>query len=410
MEPHAPSYPSTAKRARRFGPTRSAIRNARGLSNNLLSFAAGGLAAAFVHFVRRTTAPFRHAPDAWLQAVVDEMPEGIAIMDANGRVVVESRCLQLLSAGEPFARDRLGNRVTIDLRRPWGDRVLPDDSPIIRAITHNQTTRATEFAVRRADGELVPVMMSAAPIRSAGGTLAGAAMIVRDISARRAFERLREEWASLIVHDLQQPISAIVLRSDLLLGSDLHAKQQDAVSHIRAMALRLSSMVNDLNDSAQLEASRMRLKPTRLDLGAVAREVVNRVPGAASRTTLRLPAGGVLFVKGDAERLEQVMTNLLSNALKYGAPDTEIVLELRECDEDAEVLVVNSGPGISADELPRLFDRYMRSRTVRREETKGLGLGLYIAKGLVQAHGGRIWAESALNRTTFHFTIPLDAA
>ena len=410
MELLALSYPSTAKRARRFGPTRRAIRSARDLSNNLLPFAVGVLAAAFVHRIRRTNAPFEHVADAWLQAVVDEMPEGIAIMDATGRVAVESRCLQGLSAGEPFARDRFGNRVTIDLHRPWGDRVVPDHSPIVRAITHNETTRATEFAARRADGESVPVIVSAAPIRSAGGTLAGAAMIVRDISARRAFDRLREEWASLIVHDLQQPLSAIVLRSDLLLGSDLSAKQRDAVGGIRGMALRLSSMVNDLNDSSQLESSRMRVNAARLDLGAVAREVIGRVPGAASRTTLRLPAGRELFVKGDADRLEQVMTNLLSNAVKYSAADTEIVLELSQRDGHAEVVVRNYGPGIPADELPRLFDRYMRSRTIRREGPKGLGLGLYIAKGLVQAHGGRIWADSAVNRTTFHFTIPLDAS
>jgi len=410
MELLAPSYPSTAKRARSFGPTRRAMRNVRDLSNDLLPFAVGVLAAAFVHRIWRTNAPVGHAADAWLQAVVDEMPEGISIMDATGRVAVESRCLQQLSAGEPFARDRFGNRVTIDLRRPWGDRVLPDDSPLVRAITHNQTTRVTEFAVRRADGESVPVLMSAAPIRGAGGTLAGAAMIVRDISARRAFERLREEWASLIVHDLQQPLSAIVLRSDLLLGSDLSAKQRDAVRDIRGMALRLSSMVNDLNDSSQLESSRMRMSPARLDLGAVARDAVSRVPGAASRTSLRLPADRELFVKGDAERLEQVMTNLLSNAVKYSAADTEIVLELSQRDGHAEVVVRNDGPGIPADELPRLFDRYMRSRTVRREGPKGLGLGLYIAKGLVQAHGGRIWADSAVNRTNFHFTIPLDAS
>ncbi len=373
MELHAPSYPSTAKRARRFGPTRRGNRNARDLSNTLLPFAAGVLAAAFVHRVRRTTAPFRHAPNAWLQAVVDEMPEGVAIMDANGRVVVESRCLQQLWAGEPFAHDRFGNRVTIDLRRPWGDRVLPDDAPMVRAITHNQTTRATEFAVRRADGESVPVLMSAAPIRGAGGTLAGAAMIVRDLSARRALERLREEWASLIVHDLQQPLSAIVLRSDLLLGSDLSAKQRGAVEDIRGMALRLSSMVNDLNDSSQLESSRLRMNPVRLDLGAVAREVISRVPGAASRTTLRLPDDGVLFVKGDAERLEQVMTNLLSNAVKYSPADTEIVLELCQRDGHAEVEVRNCGPGIPADELPRLFDRYMRSGPSGAKARRGWG-------------------------------------
>jgi signal transduction histidine kinase len=398
MEPtHAPSQPSTARRARRFG------------SNGLLLVATGVLVTMYVH-VRRTNARLEQMARTWLQAVVDQMPEGIAIMDASGRIAVESRCLRLLSAGEPLARDRFGNRVALDLRRPWGDRVLPDDSPIVRAITHNQTTQAREFAIRRADGESVRVVISAAPFHGVGGQLAGAAMIVRDVSARRAFERLRGEWASLIVHDLQQPISAIVLRSDLLLGSGLHASQRDVVGHVRSMAMRLSSMVNDLNDSSQMEAGRLRLRHVRQDLGALARDVIDRVPGAAARTTLHVPADAVLSVNGDAERLEQVLTNLLSNALKYSPPDTEVVLELRARDEYAEVLVVNAGPGIPADELPRLFDRYMRSRTVMRQGARGLGLGLYIAKGLVEAHGGRIWADSAPNQTAFHFTIPLAAS
>jgi len=407
---HAPSHPSTAKRARRFDPRRVAFRRARYGPGILLLCAAGVLFAAVRRRPRRSSARAGDTPCTWLQAVVDEMSDGIAIMDAGGRIAVESRCLRVLAAGEPLARDRFGNRVTIDLRRPWGDRVLPDDSPIVRAMTHHQTTQASEFAVRRADGETVPVLVSAAPIHGADGTLAGAAMIVRDISARRAREQLREEWASLIVHDLQQPISAIVLRSDLILGSsDLSAHLRDAVWHIRSMALRLSSMVNDLNDSSQLETRRIRMKLARLELGAVAREVVDHVPDGAARTTLRLPIGRLLFVQGDADRLEQAMANLLSNALKYGAPGTEIVLELCERDDHAEVLVTNSGPGIPADELPRLFDRYMRSRTVRRDGPRGLGLGLYIAKGLVEAHGGRIWVDSEQNRTTFHFTIPLDA-
>jgi signal transduction histidine kinase len=411
MEPtHAPLDPSTAKRARRFGPIRVPKVNPRDLSDLFVIGAAGVLLTVFHRRLRRANARLEHAVRTWVQAVLDQMPEGIAITDASGRIVVESRCLQVLSAGEPFAHDRFGNRVTVALRRPWGDHVLPDDSPMVRAITHDQTTPATEFTAQRADGQSVPVLVSAAPIRDAGGSLAGAAMIVRDISARRAFERLREEWAALVVHDLQQPISAIVLRSDILLRSGVSEDQRAAVAHIRSMAVRLSSMVNDLNDSSQLETRRLRTKLARLDLRAVAREAVDHVPGAAVRTTLRVPADAALFVQGDAERLEQVMTNLLSNALKYSPPDTDVVLELREADGDAEVLVCNSGPGIPADELPRLFDRYMRSRTVAREGPKGLGLGLFIAKGLVETHGGRIWVDSAPNQTTFHFKIPLDGA
>jgi signal transduction histidine kinase len=225
----------------------------------------------------------------------------------------------------------------------------------------------------------------------------------------RVSKRLQAEWASLVVHDLLQPINAIVLRSDLLLQSDLNDRQRESIWQVRRMALRLASMVSDLNDASALEKRRIRMAFVRIDLGALMRELVDRTPGAGGRTWLRLPPDHPVFVQGDEQRLEQVMTNLLSNAIKYSAPGTEIGFELREDGKEAEVTVSNRGRGIPADELPLLFDKYMRSRTVTREGPKGLGLGLYIARGLVEAHRGRIWAESVPDQTTaFHFTIPLD--
>ena len=238
---------------------------------------------------------------------------------------------------------------------------------------------------------------------------AGATMIVQDLSTLKELEHLREEWASVVAHDLQQPISVIVLRSDLLLQEGLTGPQEDDVREIRGAAKRLSRMVNDLMDASQLETSRMRITLDRLDLGELVRAVVERVPDAAARTTIRTPIDSRLFVKGDAQRLEQVVTNLLSNALKYGAPGTQILLDVRDAGDHAEVRVTNRGPGIPGDELPFLFERYFRSRAARTSATKGSGLGLYIAKGLVEAHGGQIWAESTpAETTTFHFTVPLD--
>lgn len=238
---------------------------------------------------------------------------------------------------------------------------------------------------------------------------AGATMIVQDLSTLKELEHLREEWASVVAHDLQQPISVIVLRSDLLLQEGITGPQEDDVREIRSAAKRLSRMVNDLMDASQLETSRMRITLDRLDLGQLVRAVVERVPDAAPRTFIRTPTESRLFVKGDAQRLEQVVTNLLSNALKYGAPETQIRLEVRDTGGHAEVLVTNRGPGIPGDELPFLFERYFRSRAARTSATKGSGLGLYIAKGLVEAHGGHIWAESSPDETTtFHFTVPLD--
>ncbi len=244
---------------------------------------------------------------------------------------------------------------------------------------------------------------------AAGHFPAGTTTSVQDLSTLKQLEHLREEWASVVAHDLQQPISVIVLKSDLLLQEGLTESQEDDVRNIRSAAKRLSRMVNDLMDASQLETSRMRITLDRLNLGELVRAVVEQVPDAARRTIVRTPFDNRLFVKGDAQRLEQVVTNLLSNALKYGAPGTHILVDVREAGGHAEVLVTNRGPGIPGDEIPFLFERYFRSRAARTSTTKGSGLGLYIAKGLVEAHRGKIWADSTPGgTTTFHFTVPLD--
>jgi signal transduction histidine kinase len=109
----------------------------------------------------------------------------------------------------------------------------------------------------------------------------------------------------------------------------------------------------------------------------------------------------------DPDRIHQVLDNLISNAEKYGRPGTEIRIECLDRGELLEVVVTNHGPGIPADELPQLFSRFGRTRDARADRTPGIGLGLYIARGLVEAHGGHIWAESVPGATTsFHFTVP----
>jgi PAS domain S-box-containing protein len=346
---------------------------------------------------------------AWLQAVVDQMPEGIVLMDAEGRVTMRNRSMLSLAASEQKERDRFGNSVTVDLRHPTGERLSPDDLPIVRALLHKRVTQGDELVARLADGRLIPLLASAAPIVAKSGELVGATMILEDVSTLKDLERLREEWTSIVVHDLQQPIHTIVLRADLLLRAGLDHKLSDEVGHIRTAAKGLSRMVSDLLDTSQLETQRMRVAVGPVDLARLVHEIVERTPEAASRTKLRVPVRGQLIVRGDAQRLEQVVTNLLSNALKYGIPDTEIWIDIAESGQDAKVSVRNRGPEVPSDELPLLFDRFVRSRAARTSSKRGLGLGLYIAKGLVEAQGGRIWAEGGPGgMTTFHFTVPLE--
>jgi signal transduction histidine kinase len=268
-----------------------------------------------------------------------------------------------------------------------------------------------DLVARRRDGRLIPLLVSASPILTKTGELAGATMILVDVSTLKDLERLREEWISIIVHDLQQPINTIVLRTDPAFGSGGGDIRSEAALHIRAAAKHLSRMVSDLLDASQLETHRMHVRTTRVDLTKLVHEVVERIPEAVARTEISISMHGPPFVLADPQRLEQVVTNLVSNALKYAFPDSNISIDVDQIGLFAKVSVANRGPVVPADEIPLLFERYVRARTARMSGTRGLGLGLYIAKRLVEAQGGRIWVESGPGPvTTFHFTIPLDAS
>jgi len=139
--------------------------------------------------------------------------------------------------------------------------------------------------------------------------------ILQDTSTLKELEQLREEWASIVAHDLQQPIHTILLRSDLLVAGTLNDQQAEHVRQIRITIKRLELMVNDLLDASQLETRRLRIFSERLDIGELVRDIVERFPDAA-RVRFHAPEPQRLFVRGDAQRLEQVVSNLLSNAMK----------------------------------------------------------------------------------------------
>jgi PAS domain S-box-containing protein len=343
---------------------------------------------------------------AWLQAIVDQMPEGLVLMDSEGRLTMENQKFRMLAAGEE-TDERFGNIGTLDLRGPSGTALELEDIPIMRALIGGEVTSGRELLGRRADGHIVPLLVSASPITLEHGERSGAVMILQDISALKELERTREEWASIVAHDLRQPISVITLRTSLLLKAALPEQHRKDLEQIRTSTDRLNRMVSDLMDAALLESHRMQVTLERLELGPLLHAIVERLPGGSRRIMLRTPPKHV-FIRGDAQRLEQVVANLVLNAAKYGTPGTPIGIDLRDADGHAEITVTNRGAGIAPDKVPLVFERYVRARPPE-SGTGGLGLGLYISRGLVEAHHGRIWVESTPgDRTIFHIAIPLD--
>jgi len=345
----------------------------------------------------------------WLQSVLDEMPEGVVVLNTRGEVTLENQPLGSFAHDGPRdAHDRLP---AVHLSLPSGERLSPADLPVARAVIDGEVTVGRELVARGPGNKPVPLIVSAAPILTHDGSPDGAVMVCQEVSAVRALQRVREEWASIVAHELRQPISVITVRCSLLLRGHLSSEQRDSLEQIARSVHSLGRMVTDLMDASLLESDRLRVTLERIDIGELLRDVVRRTPLAAARTRTIIPPDLRLFVRGDPQRLEQVMSNLLSNAVKYAAPDTEIVVDLDVAAGQAHIRVINAGDPIPEDELPFVFNRFARARTAGARKVKGLGLGLYIAKGLVTAHRGRIWAESAPDTgTTFHVALPLDGS
>jgi signal transduction histidine kinase len=167
-------------------------------------------------------------------------------------------------------------------------------------------------------------------------------------------------------------------------------------------------MIGELLDISRLEARRMTLEKQPVDLPALVRTVVERAEVITGEHPVQIEVhDDVPAICADPGRLEQILGNLLSNAAKYSYPETVIRVELRRRAGEVQVSVTNEGSGIPPTDLPRLFTRFHRTLLSKEERIPGIGLGLYISKGLVEAHGGHIWAESIPGETTsFRFTLP----
>ncbi len=222
----------------------------------------------------------------------------------------------------------------------------------------------------------------------------------------RRRQEQREDILRAVSHDLRSPLTAILTQAELLQRQGLPGPQRSGAEAIVASARRMNVMIQDLVDSARLESGQLQLNRRPVDLYAFLQELKQRLAGAMDMERVQVTAEpGLPPVSADPDRLERILTNLISNALKYSAPGTLVTVALYPHPGELVTAVSDRGPGIPPADLPRLFQRYYRTEAGR--EQRGLGLGLYITRQLVEAHGGRIWVESRLGEgSTFAFSLP----
>jgi len=344
----------------------------------------------------------------WLQSVIDQMPEAVIVTDPRGRIVHMNRAAQVFAhPGAGVGTEVLGGRWALDVRWPSGAAVESNELPLTRAIGRRETVTGLELLLRHPDGRLVPVVANASPIQGHEGE-EGVVCVFQDVTLLKEIERLREEWTAVVAHDLRQPIGVISLSAaNLTRPGLLTGDAAKAVERIEWATRTLRRMISDLLDASRIESRRLRVDRRRLALGPWLREIVERAAMTVDgfRVRVRVP-DDLPDVFADRGRVEQIVTNLLSNAGRYGTPGTDVEVVAVPAGAEVAVSVTNRGPGLTADEIGHLFRRFHRAAGGRGDR-EGLGLGLFIVRGLVEAHRGRIDVTSTPGETTtFRFTLP----
>jgi two-component system phosphate regulon sensor histidine kinase PhoR len=249
--------------------------------------------------------------------------------------------------------------------------------------------------------------ISAAPLPS-GGAIA----VLHDVTRIEAAERSRRDFIANVSHELRTPLTSIQGYVETLVEETKPNPEttREFLGIIQKNATRMNRLTEDLLALASVESPDYKLTPQPTKASALVQDAIESLGGMVVESDIELVSAGApdTPVLADPDAMNQVFGNLIENALKYGKAGKRIVVGARSLEDEIEFFVQDFGPGIASEHLERIFERFYRVDKARSRESGGTGLGLAIVKHIVQAHGGRIWAESELGvGAAFHFTLPL---
>lgn len=338
-----------------------------------------------------------------LQALIEASPLPIIVNDTDGRIMMWNNAAERV----------FGWGATEVMGQP--NPVVPEDKREEFRFIQNQLLQGNTFADletyrQKKNGTLIDVNLSTAVLRDSTGKISGTVGIVSDITERKRAEQLREEYISLISHDLRAPLTIIQGQAQFLQRT-LARAGSTGVEHrsaeaIAASAQRMNAMIQDLVETSRLEAGQIQLDKRPVDVGSLLTELLerSRLETDIDRISVIL-AEDLPLVSADPARLERILTNLLTNALKFSSASAEVTVNAVNKEGEIVISVTDRGVGIEPEDHQHIFERFYTAHQGRSSE--GLGLGLYITKMLVEAHGGRIWLESEVGKgSTFFFSLP----
>ena len=348
---------------------------------------------------------------ARLEALVETSPVGVVVFDAqSGRPVSFNReARRIMESLDPPRRPPEQLLEVIQCRRADGRKITLNEFPLAQRVGGGETVRAEEIELSVPNGRSVSTLVNSTPIQSPGGGVESAVVTLQDLAPLDEIERQRAEFLRLVSHELREPLTSIKGSAATLLeeGEALEAAERREFSRIIVeQTNHMRGLISDLLDAGRIGAGTLTVAPEPVEVAELVEPARSAFLSGGGRhgIVVDLPAG-LPRVLAERRRIVQVLVNLIANAARHAPASSPIRIAAERDQAHVAVSVTDEGRGVAPDELPHLFSRHVAGK---QGVPVGRGLGLAICKGLVEAHGGRIRADSAGpgRGTTFTFTIP----
>jgi len=343
------------------------------------------------------------------EAVLNAANDGIAMLDTDGCfVLVNRRFGELLGTRAPLLLHH-----TLEEARPL---LIEKLSHRLAALAPTETRAVSEEIIALDEPDRRFLQFYTAPVAGVDGSeVIGRIIALRDITRERELDKMKTDFISVVSHELRTPLTSIKGYTDLLLSGaagDNSEIQAEFLGIIQLSTTRLSNLINDILDISRIESGTLKIKHEPIDYRHLVADTLRLMKAAADAKDVSMDAAlpeTIPPVRGDADKVTQVLTNLVSNAIKYTPEGGWVKVSLEVTgDTSVTTCVADSGIGVAPEDQPKLFQKFFRADNSSTREAGGTGLGLVIAKTLIELMGGTIWLESEPNRgSKFYFTLPL---
>ncbi len=347
------------------------------------------------------------------QAMLGNIGDGVIGINDNGTITfVNSQAEEMTGFGwsELVGKFLIQAITMVDSN---GVVVQTANQPIRQAIFYKKKVTSRQYSYVRKDKSQFPVAITATPV-VVFDQIIGGVVVFRDITREMEIDRMKTEFISLASHQLRTPLSAMKWFCEILLDGDageLTAEQKDLLNNVYKSNERMIELVNTLLNISRIESGRIMIDPKPTDIKVLLNEVITEIQPRLAQKKQRLITsihGQLPLVSLDPKLIRHVYLNLLTNAIKYTPLEGEIFIIISKKGDNVISQVSDNGLGIPQRQQEKVFNKFFRAENVVKVETEGTGLGLYLAKAIVESSGGKIWFKSEEGKgTTFWFSIPL---